>query len=312
MYHSVGGILTAKIYTFTDIDAYVMCGAPSANARTLGLRLNRSQGRSPRGKTGVAVSVCACADCGLIYTNPQPRPNSLDDHYAMPPEEYWSKEALEYRPEYFRKQIAMAKSLIDFREGMRALDIGVGLGHDFLSLQNAGFDVQGIEPSRVFYERTLEARKFDPAKFTCAAVEDAEFPEGHFDFVTFDAVLEHLYDPALALERAMRWTRPGGIVHLEVPNSEYLISRILNAYFTLRLTNYVTNLSPMHSPFHLYEFTARSFERHGARAGYSIASQQVEVCSILNLPRAAHPPLKWIMERRGTGMQLIFYLRRNF
>ena len=33
----------------------------------------------------------------------------------------------------------------------------------------------------------------------------------------------------------------------------------------MRGTNYVTNISPMHSPFHLYEFGLKSFEELGKK-----------------------------------------------
>ncbi len=88
-----------------------------------------------------------------------------------------------------------------------------------------------------------------------SSVEDADFPARSFDFITFGAVLEHLYSPSLALSRALGWLRPGGIIQAEVPSSDHLLSKLLNFYFRLRGTNYVTHLSPMHPPFHLYEFS---------------------------------------------------------
>jgi 2-polyprenyl-3-methyl-5-hydroxy-6-metoxy-1,4-benzoquinol methylase len=43
------------------------------------------------------------------------------------------------------------------------------------------------------------------------------FPEAHFDFITFGAVLEHLYDPSMSIHKAMSWLKPSGIMHIEVP-----------------------------------------------------------------------------------------------
>lgn len=45
---------------------------------------------------------------------------------------------------------------------MRALDIGAGLGKGMLSLQNAGFDTYGFEPSIPFYEKAMATTKMDP------------------------------------------------------------------------------------------------------------------------------------------------------
>lgn len=89
-----------------------------------------------------------------------------------------------------------------------------------------------------------------------AGVEDATFSPDSFDFVTFGAVLEHIQEPGRAVERAMQWLKPGGVMHAEVPSSRYLISKVVNGYFSLRGVNLVTNLSPMHPPSPLRVRTA--------------------------------------------------------
>ncbi|MCQ4191436.1 class I SAM-dependent methyltransferase, partial [Methylocystis suflitae] len=211
----------------------------------------------------------------------------------------------------FERQINRARKLVPFYEGMRALDIGIGLGHAVLSMQAAGLDVYGIEPSRPFLERATELKKLDKTKFMLVSVEEAELPPSYFDFVTFGAVFEHLFEPAQALEKALNWTKPGGIIHLEVPNSDYLVSKIVNSYFNLIFTNYVTNLSPMHSPFHLFEFTLESFKKHAEQLNYSVADHWIDVCTIRRIPKFLHPLLRWTMERTGTGMQLTVFLRKN-
>ena len=173
-----------------------------------------------------------------------------------------------------------------------------------------GFDVRGIEPSAPFRDRALSFLDVSENRVVAAGIEDAEFGGGQFNFITFGAVLEHIYDPAAALEKCLRWLKPGGVIQAEVPSSAHLMSKLLNQFFRLAGTNYVTNISPMHSPFHLYEFTPRSFESHGARAGYEIASQYYSVGSIYHLPKFVHAPLKWMMERNATGMQLTVFLRK--
>jgi hypothetical protein len=65
----------------------------------------------------------------------------------------------------------------------------------------------------------------------------------------------------------------------------------------------------MHSPFHLYEFTMVSFERHAERAGYEIASHRRFVGNPY-VPAWLRRPLVKVMKRRGTGMQLEVWLRR--
>jgi hypothetical protein len=85
---------------------------------------------------------------------------------------------------------------------------------------------------------------------------------------------------------------------------------LANFYFRLRGTNYVTNISPMHSPYHLFEFDLRSFELHGRRFGYAVALHRYSVCKIGHFPRFMHPPLRWYMTHANKGMQLTVYLRK--
>ena len=124
-------------------------------------------------------------------------------------------------------------------------------------------------------------------RLALAAVEDADYPPNHFDFITFGAVLEHLRSPSRSLERALGWLKPRGVIHAEVPSSRWLVSRLVNAYYRLCGTRLVTNVSPMHVPYHLFEFSPRSFELHGHRAGYEIAEQRFTVCSFARAGRAA-------------------------
>lgn len=270
----------------------------------IGMRLNQSQGMRPRHVSGIAVSVKRC-ECGLIFADPQPVPDDLADHYGVPPEEYWSD--LGWDSDYFSEQIATAKRLLPFETGMTALDIGAGQGKAMRSLLEAGFDARGIEPSEPFFERL----GFLGDRVTMTKLEEADFPEQSFDFITFGAVLEHLFSPRDALARTMKWLKPGGIVQAEVPSSDYLVSRIVNRFFRLRGTNYVTHISPMHAPFHLFEFTLESFRRNGKILGYEVAEHQFDVGGIPHLPSFTHPLLKWWMEKRQSGMQLTVYLRRT-
>ena len=83
------------------------------------------------------------------------------------------------------------------------------------------------------------------------------------------------------------------------------MARLINWFFRLRGTNYVTHLSPMHSPFHFYEFTLKSF------ADFTVAEHWFDVCEIYHVPAALHAPLRWWMKRHDSGMQLTVFLRKD-
>lgn len=300
-----------KKYSFVAINSCEMCGDSSQKHKTLGLRLNKSQGKKPKNKTGIAVGVKKCSKCNLIYASPQPIPNDLQDHYGTPPEDYWKPEYFKWNENYFLIQTQTAQKLLDFKKGMAALDIGAGLGKAMLTMENEGFETFGLEPAIPFHNRAIENMGISENKLKLGAIENLEYDSESFDFITFGAVVEHLYNPRFCIEKALKWLKPNGIIHVEVPSSNWLISSIMNKYYRLIGTNYVTHLSPMHSPFHLYEFDLKSFEALGEQIGFSIEKHHFSVCEIFFIPKFLHPLLHWYMKKTNRGMQLTVYLKKN-
>jgi SAM-dependent methyltransferase len=106
--------------------------------------------------------------------------------------------------------------------GARVLEVGAGDGRFVSRLQAAGFDARGIEPSE---------GGFRMARARAAPVEQAGLEELDLEPASLDAaiawhVLEHLDDPAGALERVGTWLRPGGLAVVACPNLASLQARI--------------------------------------------------------------------------------------
>jgi 2-polyprenyl-3-methyl-5-hydroxy-6-metoxy-1,4-benzoquinol methylase len=99
----------------------------------------------------------------------------------------------------------------------RVLDVGCaeGSGADALRARGATH-IAGIELDEAF---AAEARKrYD--EVVCGAVPgDLAWPEESFDTVLAYDVLEHLYDPWSAARRLARLLKPGGQLHLSIPNA---------------------------------------------------------------------------------------------
>lgn len=288
-----------------------MCGSDASSHKLMGHRLNQSQGFSPHKKLGVSVSIQKCRNCGLVFSNPMPVPVDIQDHYGIPPEEYWHEENFSWQEGYYATELAMLNQLAPVRPGMRALDIGAGLGKCMISLQKAGFDAYGMEPSKPFYERAISRMNISPEKLQLGMVEDVDYPAEHFDFITFGAVLEHLYDPAGSIQAAMKWLKKDGLIHIEVPCSRFLFQKMVNVYNRLRGTRFVTNISPMHAPFHLYEFDVRSFRELGQKANFEIVKHQYFVCDVMFVPRLIKPLFTAYMKWTNTGMQLVVWLKKK-
>ena len=95
-------------YTFKVVSTCPMCGAPQGTFRFLGRRLNGSQGLKPRKRVGLTTTIVRCQDCGLVFSNPQPVPARLDDHYDAPPDTYWREEYFVVADDYLASEIRTA------------------------------------------------------------------------------------------------------------------------------------------------------------------------------------------------------------
>lgn len=297
-------------YYFEYIEKCNLCNSKSTSHKILGKRLNQSQGTNPKNRIGVTTTIMKCSNCGLVYSNPLPIPFDIQDHYGILPEEYWKESYFVLNEYYFEKEIYQAKKLIEFKKGMKSLDIGAGLGKAMISLSKNGFDAYGFEPSKQFYDRAIFNMGIDHNKLKLGMIEEIEYPENSFDFITFGAVLEHLYNPSLSILKAFKWLKPRGVIHIEVPSSEWLTNKLINAFYKIKLTDYVGNLSPMHDPFHLYEFGLKSFKIHAKNNDYELAFYEYYVCQTF-MPKIFDYILKPYMKKTNTGMQLCVWLRKK-
>ncbi len=297
-------------YEWRPVRECNMCGSSLTGARKLGRRFGEHQGLRPARRDGGAfANVQRCAECGLVFANPMPVPVQLGSHYGIPAETYWAHGDLSPSEDYFSDQILQFRRLYPRTGQLTALDLGAGVGKAMVSLEAAGFVTFGLEPSPNFHRHAISQTGIAAERLSLGRIEDTTFPEDRFDLVTFGAVLEHLADPAAAIVRALGWARAGGLIHIEVPSSDWLMARLIDLGYRIQRLDYTSHLSPLHIPFHLYEFTVRSFERHAARTGYELALCRRHVAQTF-APRWADPVLVPLMQATGTGLQLEVWLRK--
>lgn len=303
-----------KRYYFNYIQKCNMCGSKTDKHKILGKRLNCSQGKNPKKKIGITTTIVKCTNCGLIYSNPQPIPFDIQDHYGVSPEDYWKEEYFAIDDNCFQYEITRLRELLPFREGMKSLDIGAGLGKQMIALSKVGFETYGVEASQMFYERAISKMGINPERLKLGMIEEVEYSENYFDFISFGAVLEHLYDPSAAILKAMKWLKEDGLIYIDVPSSDYLVSKIGNSYYKLIGSDYVCNLSPMHPPFHLYEFGLKSFQEHSKKYKYEIELYEYHVGYYVgenHIAKIASYFLRPFMKWTNTGMQLCVWIRKT-
>ena len=174
------------------------------------------------------VRLVRCNECGLKYQNPMPTLDALNALYAS--QEYYDGQ---YFPAQFAERKAMFSHRLSELETLtggpgRVLEIGCGRGQFLESAIERGWRASGQE----FAENTVAVlRRVVPQAELAHGVfpEECPFPEGTFDLVHLNHVLEHFFDPLAALARIWKLLKPEGVLYCEVPRQSVLQNTLSNA-----------------------------------------------------------------------------------
>ncbi len=269
--------------------------------------MDRSQGKSPRRKPALITSIQKCTNCGLIFSDPQPLPMNIQDHYGVDPVDYWDGNY--FKPDVLGDKARVEKAILYGGQNGKILDIGIGVGFGMKAMLDAGLDVVGVEPSVEFCNYAKKITGIPESRIVRSAMENADFKKDYFDYINMGAVLEHLASPSDSLKQALKWVKPGGKIEIEVPNSSWAINRIFNMFYKLTFQPFVANISPMHSPYHLFEFNLKSFKLNGIINNYKVIHHHYFVGPTY-MPSVLNTMLYQIMKKTNSGMQLIVVIQK--
>jgi SAM-dependent methyltransferase len=125
--------------------------------------------------------------------------------------------------------------------GSAVLEVGAGEGRFVSRLRAAGLGARGIEPS----ERGARAALARGAPVERAGVEDLELETESLDAAIVWHVLEHLRDPAEAIQRVASWLRPRGRIVVACPNLASVQARIGgDRWFHQDVPRHLTHFTP--------------------------------------------------------------------
>lgn len=206
--------------------------------------------------------VVQCTACGLVRTNPRPTRNSIGYYYPADYSPHRSNTArsrtgviaglrtrlLQLQPSWLRN-----RRLPPVVPG-RLLEIGCATGRYLQEMQNAGWEVSGIESS--------------PAAASSARADGLEVWQGSVSgmpevFVSYDVivgwmVLEHLHDPVSDLKELRGRVADDGWLVLSVPDAA--------GWFGFRL--FRSNWYALDIPRHLFQFTPQTLTSVLEAAGW--------------------------------------------
>lgn len=193
--------------------------------------------------TDFEFPVVKCRKCGLVFVNPRPDMNEMENYYQK---DYHSNRDTDSHKERYRIQ----SEFLPYLNGLSVLDIGCARGDFLIYLKELYPDIKMYGSD--FFSESVKSTEI---VFKKTALPDAGYLDNQFDIITAWAVFEHLHDPTAYFKEVFRILKPGGKFIFLVTNSESLYGKAA----------YIEDI-----PRHLYHFSKSTIRQYALKYGFKI------------------------------------------
>ena len=160
-----------------------------------------------------ATDVVRCLGCDVLFVSPRPTLEAIAAFYSeVGRYDHWDREP--GRAAMWRRRAERLRALAP---SGRLLDVGTGQG-DFGAAAREWYTFEGTEVSS---EGARLARERHGLVVHEGDLLALDLPHDRYDVVTLWHVLEHVTEPRRVVERAALLLKPGGVLAVAVPNTDY-------------------------------------------------------------------------------------------
>ena len=196
-------------------------------------------------------AIVSCETCGFTFTNPRPKDDSIGEYYKS--DMYISHTnnnngLFNWMYQTVRKHAIGTKiNLLNSKsKNKNHLDIGCGTGEFLNACQKAGYNTEGIEPSKIAREQAIKHFNLSVSKTTNLD----QYKKNQFDSISMWHVLEHVPKLNETIEDFNRVLSDDGIVIVAVPNHESWDAKYFKEFW-----------AGWDVPIHLWHFSKTSIEK---------------------------------------------------
>jgi 2-polyprenyl-3-methyl-5-hydroxy-6-metoxy-1,4-benzoquinol methylase len=189
-----------------------------------------------------SYDLAVCKKCGFAYADNIPDQEVFDTYYQdMSKYEYQDRSG-EESPQNLARLQNIADKIIGFLSpDARILEIGCATGKFLSILKEKGYTkVTGLDPSPVCTET---AKKLYDISVYNYNLWNLPVPEEKFDCIVMNAVLEHIRDLDLCLNKITALLSTDGLLQIEVPDASKF-SEFVGAPFQEFSTEHINFFSP--------------------------------------------------------------------
>ncbi|MDQ3634323.1 MAG: class I SAM-dependent methyltransferase [Acidobacteriota bacterium] len=165
-----------------------------------------------------------CEECLTIYAKRIENSVEFFDY-----SNYYSEENLTIPDFVYETYRTIIKDFEPHRINNRFLDVGCGAGTLLDIAKELNWDVTGVEVSKPAAEH-LRKRGLNVFEGT---LEEAKFPDDHFDAITCTEVIEHVTNPKELLNEIVRVLAPNGILWMTTPHGRGFSGKLLGSRWSV-------------------------------------------------------------------------------